>query len=304
MSLTKVTTTVCSENPEAVNNQPNTISIINSETTSSKNLPSENNQQKLNPEPQENSKPPADNKHTQTVPSDDEQRTLTDSDQTPSDKGDTPSVLKINSMHSNADYSSSENEDVEKHTHKQESRGHAKFQSRSERQDLDEASGEDLSEDDLCESIFEKRRISSSEETWSNLLKHVPSHLQKKVFYLLTEKYPNVVAKSTVDFGRCTIPNSEFKIELKDNTPITCKPYPLNTVYKEAVEETIQDMVQNGLLIQESSAYGCGVFVRSRPDSTNRDIYFSKFFFFYTRCYFSSIFSFYHNLFIKPALQL
>ena len=128
--------------------------------------------------------------------------------------------------------------------------------------DSSEDSSEAPSEDDLCESIFQTRRITSSTETWTSLLKHVPVYLRKKVFHLLTSKYPDVIAKSTVDFGKCTLPNSEFTIELKDNTPITCRPYPLNVVYKEAVEETVQDMVQNGLLIQESSAYGSGVFVR------------------------------------------
>ena len=138
--------------------------------------------------------------------------------------------------------------------------------------DSSDESSEAPSEDDLCESIFQTRRITSSTETWTSLLKHVPVYLRKKVFHLLTSKYPDVIAKSTVDFGKCTLPNSEFTIELKDNTPITCRPYPLNVVYKEAVEETVQDMVQNGLLIQESSAYGSGVFVRKGKTTTEQRV--------------------------------
>jgi hypothetical protein len=138
---------------------------------------------------------------------------------------------------------------------------------------LTHESSEDSSapdEDDLCEPLFQPRRISSSVETWTSLLKHVPEYLRKKVFYLLTTKYPKVIAKSTVDFGECTLPNSQFKIELSDTTAITCRPYPLNVVYKDFVDETINEMVDSGLLIQESSAYGSGVFVRTRPDSTGK----------------------------------
>ena len=136
---------------------------------------------------------------------------------------------------------------------------------------VSESSEEDApSEDDLCEAIFVPRRITSSAETWTSLLKHVPNYLRKKVFYLLTSKYPDVIAKTTVDFGECTLPNSQFKIELKDSTPITCRPYPLNIVYESFVNETIQEMMDSGLLIQESSSYGSGVFVRSRPDSTGQ----------------------------------
>ena len=114
------------------------------------------------------------------------------------------------------------------------------------------------SEDDLCESIFQTRRISSTEETWTSLLKHVPTHLRLKTFHLLTTKYPDVIAKSPVDFGECTLPNSHFKIELHDNSPITCRPYPLNVVYESFVNETIRDMVDAGLLIEEASSYGTG----------------------------------------------
>ena len=133
--------------------------------------------------------------------------------------------------------------------------------------DSSEESSDAPSEDDLCESFFQTRRITSTADTWTSLLKHVPVYLRKKVFYLLTTKYPEVIAKSTVDFGECTLPNSEFTIELKDNSPITCRPYPLNVVYKDAIEETVSDMVQNGLLIQESSAFGSGVFVRKERKS-------------------------------------
>ena len=129
------------------------------------------------------------------------------------------------------------------------------------------------SEDDLCESIFQPRRISSSADTWNSLLKHVPAYLQKTVFHMLTSKYPDVIAKTTVDFGKCTLPNSEFKIELHDQTAITCRPYPLNIVYKTFVDETIQDMVDAGLLIEEASSYGSGVFVRSRPDGSGQNNY-------------------------------
>ena len=121
-------------------------------------------------------------------------------------------------------------------------------------------SEDEFSEDDLVEGLLQHRRIDSSKETWESLLKEVPESLRKKVFHLLTTKHDKVVAKSTVDFGLCEVPNSKFKICLKDETPITTKPYPLNFVYRSFIQETLENMLSNNLLLKEPSNFGSGVF--------------------------------------------
>ena len=130
-------------------------------------------------------------------------------------------------------------------------------------------SEDEFSEDDLVEGLLQHRRIDSSKETWESLLKEVPERLRKRVFHLLTTKHDKVVAKSTVDFGLCEVPNSKFRITLKDDTPITTKPYPLNHVYRAFIQETLENMLSNNLLLKEPSNFGSGVFVRARPDGSN-----------------------------------
>ena len=125
----------------------------------------------------------------------------------------------------------------------------------------------DFTEDDMAESLFPKIRIEESKQVWENLLGSCPKHLQNRVFHLLTTKFPNVVSKHSVDFGKCTLPDSKFKIELNTEERFTAKPYPLNSCYQAFVQETIDEMVAEGFLIEESSEYGSGVFVRARPSA-------------------------------------
>ena len=123
-------------------------------------------------------------------------------------------------------------------------------------------------ESDHAESLM-PQRIPDPPHVWKDVLADVPTHLQKRVFNLLTEKHPNIVSKSSVDFGTCVLPDSEFCINLTDDTPISTKPYPLNRVYEGHLDEVINDMISAGLLTAESSNYSSGVFIRQRPDSTN-----------------------------------
>ena len=123
---------------------------------------------------------------------------------------------------------------------------------------------------DVVEEMLPPEKIKVSPEIWEDVLKNVPVHLKAKVFKLLTTTYPNVVSKGNVDFGSCTLPNSEFNIELTENNPnVTTRPYRLNSVYEEQIKEVIGEMIDNKLLISESSPYSSGVFIRPRPDSSN-----------------------------------
>lgn len=131
----------------------------------------------------------------------------------------------------------------------------------------DTESESEMSEEDLSEELFYQKKIQESKSTWENLLKYVPKEYQKWVFYLLTQKHKHVISKHGTDFGSVTLPGSQFKIELENEQAFSCRPYPLNEVYKEFVDETIQDMVKAGLLIQEASQFGTGVFVRARPSA-------------------------------------
>ena len=126
-----------------------------------------------------------------------------------------------------------------------------------------------MSESDMGEDIFKKIRIPDSSKIWKEVLADVPDHLQKRVFHLLTTRFENVVSKFSTDFGCCSLQDSEFSIDLEDNTPIFCKPYALNRVYEEQLKEIITDMVNSKLLVPESSNYSTGVFIRPRPDATN-----------------------------------
>ena len=125
----------------------------------------------------------------------------------------------------------------------------------------------DFSEDDLAEPLFPKKQIEETKDVWTNLLKSCPPHLQNRVFYLLSTKYPNVVSKHSVDFGRCTLPDPKFKLELNTDKPFVSKPYPLNAAYQSFIDEIVQEMIAEGFLIEEASEYGSGVFVRARPSS-------------------------------------
>ena len=125
----------------------------------------------------------------------------------------------------------------------------------------------DFSESDFAENLQPKKRVEEPKQVWENLLKNCPTHLQNKIFYLLSSKYPNVVSKNSMDFGRCTLPDSQFKIELNTTQPFTTKPYPLNSCYQAFVKEIIDEMQAEGFLIEESSEYGSGVFVRARPSA-------------------------------------
>jgi len=124
-----------------------------------------------------------------------------------------------------------------------------------------------VSESDLCEELLPPR-IPDNKNTWEEVLRTTPSHLQSQIFYLLTEKYKHVVSKGATDFGACTTPNSKFHIKTTDEIPLTTKPYPLNTVYSQQINETIDEMVSAGLLIAEPSNYATGIFVRPRPDQS------------------------------------
>lgn len=124
-------------------------------------------------------------------------------------------------------------------------------------------------ESDLGEDLLHKIRIPEPDTVWKDVLENVPPHLQKKVFHLLTEKYKDVVAKHSLDFGCCTLVDSEFSINLDEKTPLFVKPYPLNRVYQEQLDSIIDEMVENNLLLAESSNYSAGIFIRPRPDSTN-----------------------------------
>ena len=130
-----------------------------------------------------------------------------------------------------------------------------------------DSESETMSEDDLAPDLFSKKRIEEPKAVWSKVLESVPNNLRKRVFYTLTEKYPNVVSKNGTDFGECSLEDSDFKIELTSKEPFHSKVYPLNEIYKAFLDESIQDMVKAGLLIEESSAYGTGCFIRARPSS-------------------------------------
>ena len=111
-------------------------------------------------------------------------------------------------------------------------------------------------------------RIKESQDVWKDLLVDVPQHLQAKVFKTLTVDHPSVVSKTSTDFGSCKLTDSEFPILLKDSEGFTSRPYPLNEVYSQQVDEIIQGMVTSDLLVPESSNYSSSVFIRPRPDST------------------------------------
>ena len=73
--------------------------------------------------------------------------------------------------------------------------------------DTSQEESSDFSEDDLAEPLFPKKRIEETKDVWTNLFKTCPPHLQNRIFYLLSTKYPNVVSKHSVDFGKCTLPD-------------------------------------------------------------------------------------------------
>ena len=123
---------------------------------------------------------------------------------------------------------------------------------------------------DIIEEATQPMKIKVGPEIWEEVLKNVPPHLKGKVFKLLTKDFPNVVSKSNTDFGDCTLPNSEFQIELTSANPnVTSKPYKLHHIFEQQIQETIEEMIQNKLLIPESSPYSSGIFIRPRPDATN-----------------------------------
>ena len=123
-------------------------------------------------------------------------------------------------------------------------------------------------ESDLVEELL-PTRIPDKENVWAEVLQDVPTVFRRRVFNLLTIKHPNIVSKSNTDLGLCTLPNSEFKIEVNDTTPFSCRPYSLNNVFQMELKEIIEEMQEKGLLISESSPYSSGVFIRPRPDSSN-----------------------------------
>ena len=131
-----------------------------------------------------------------------------------------------------------------------------------------EDSSEAGNESDFVEDMLPSR-IPDSPKVWEELLQDVPPHFRKRVFHCLTVKHPKIVSKGPSDFGLCTLADSEFKIDLTDNQPITTKPYSLNRVYEAQLREVIDDMVDNKLLTPESSSYSSGVFIRPRPDASN-----------------------------------
>ena len=126
----------------------------------------------------------------------------------------------------------------------------------------------DINEEGLVESLEPQLRIKESPDVWKDLLVDVPQHLQAKVFKTLTVDHPSVVSKTSTDFGSCKLTDSEFPILLKDSEGFTSRPYPLNEVYSQQVDEIIQGMVASDLLVPESSNYSSSVFIRPRPDST------------------------------------
>ena len=129
----------------------------------------------------------------------------------------------------------------------------------------------DLSEGELCEELF--CPLNDSKDFWKDLVASAPKYLQPKLFSLIAEKHHNVFPKNSTDFGNCTLENSDFKINLKNEEIFNTRPYPLNTVYSRQLNETIDEMLAAGLLLEESSAYGSGVFIRPRPDSTGQQNY-------------------------------
>ena len=127
----------------------------------------------------------------------------------------------------------------------------------------------DFNEDNLEFDSLNPPRATDSKKTWEEVLQNVPERLQKRVFDLLTNKYQSVVSKSSTDIGDCTLEDSEFPITLEDNLPFSCKPYPLNSVFGEQLDEIISDMIKAGLMSPGTSNYTSGIFIRSRPDHTN-----------------------------------
>ena len=126
-----------------------------------------------------------------------------------------------------------------------------------------------VSESDLCEPLFQKMSpLHPNPSFWQELLSGAPEHLQPQLLHLLASKHKDVFPKSSVDFGDCTLPNSEFRIHLTTQEGFSTKPYPLNNVYSRIVEETMDEMCKAGLLKEEASSYGSGVFVRPRADPT------------------------------------
>ena len=135
--------------------------------------------------------------------------------------------------------------------------------------DQEDTSEEDFSEDDLCEEFFYKKKIlPSTEDTWKELLKDTPTHMKEEMFHLLTVKHKEVFSSDATDFGLCTLEGAEFRINLKSTETFSTRPYPLNAVYKEQIKETCKEMIAAGLLLEEASSYGSGVFIRPRPDPT------------------------------------
>ena len=135
--------------------------------------------------------------------------------------------------------------------------------------DSDLSSEEDDTEESLVEDFFyQKRILPSTQETWTELLKDVPPSLKEKVFHLLTNKHRNAFSATPTDFGLCEIPNCDFRIDLNTSEPFSTKPYPLNSVYRQQIKETCSEMISAGLLLEEASNYGSGVFIRPRPDSS------------------------------------
>ena len=158
---------------------------------------------------------------------------------------------------------------VTKHTANRQ-KSHATRTNVVKAEDNTQSDSPPFSEDDLCEPIFKQmpQPVNKNPDFWEELVSGAPRALQGKLLHLLTEKHRSVFPKNTVDFGRCTLPDSEFPIKLTTEEAFSCRPYPLNNVYAREVEETMDQMVSAGLMIEETSSYGSGVFVRPRGDSS------------------------------------
>ena len=134
-------------------------------------------------------------------------------------------------------------------------------------EEMESSSG--FEEDDLAEDLFQpKKPLNNSPEFWSDLLSSAPPELQHQLLHMLTVTHKDAFPQHAVDFGNCTLPGSDFPINLSSNATFSTKPYPLNHVYQSHIDETVEQMIKAGLLVEGASSYGSGVFVRSRPDQT------------------------------------
>ena len=100
-------------------------------------------------------------------------------------------------------------------------------------------------ESDLCEPLFQKMPpspLNNNPGFWEELLSGTPEHLQSRLFHILAVKHVDVFPKSSVDFGDCTLSDSEFRIQLTSQEGFSTKPYPLNNVYRRIVEDTMNEM--------------------------------------------------------------